>query len=142
MLLAFSLLLVVVAAVVVTKLIQKNNALTNEVNDLRWKVVDLETPKPFGLVALEVVGRAMGGLTAAIVNCAYVVAAACGRPNTVAEDLATETAETLVEAGETREEIEGLKARIAAEETALEVITARTAELSAIKAQLPPAPAK
>ena len=106
---------------------------------LREKVSDLEgkLQKPFGLVALERVGDALGGLSKDVVRAAYAAAEVCERPNAVAEELAKAQKAKVVEISRTRLTIDDLKAKVANEENKLRALGDRVERLTEIEGLLP-----
>lgn len=119
-------------AVALSFSLKKNRELGRTVSELSDKV-----NKPFGLKALEAVGATVGGLTAAIVSTAYVVAAACERKNTVAVDVMNEQNLRAAQMLRTENTISALRAKVAAEQEVLGSLGARAATLEAVGKLLP-----
>lgn len=127
-----SLLVVIVLLAVVIKLVKKNNTLSTQVTNLASEV-----KKPFGLAALESVGGAFGGLTAKIVEIAYVAVAAVGKVNTVAAELADALSTENARIVATSAEIDRLQSQVVRKRTVLAAQTVRATDLGNISALLP-----
>lgn len=133
----YVLAVVVVALFIALLFAGKKTALLDaKVNELKYQLAN-PVPKPFGLAALELVGRALGGLTDVVAHTAYVVAAACERPNTVADDVAGEQGELIITISQGKMEIENLQERIRDTEYRLSVNGRRADTLGKIAGMLP-----
>jgi len=131
------LVLLAVAAIVLFRLFEQNKDLEQSVLEMKRKLSIPAKLSPFGLEALERVGKALGGLSQEVVRVAYAAAAVCEKQNTVASDVVNAREQQADEIDGTENNIRIFEAQLGAAKRQLSEQKARADEIDQIGDLLP-----